>query len=307
MDLSSKGSLGGYLPRGLTRLPQLGEVNIQGTAACAPPDPVFQSWLTRIDFQGGNCKPTYLTAGPPILLGVTLDGTSLKLIYDRKPTSTPIPAAGDFTVKVDGSPQVISNVAMSEYEVVLTLSSAVKLGAPATVSYTAGVNPIKNDSGSAANIVEEPARIPFTLYDLDMTGDGAIDADDALVMTYAYRLEAALQDGVTGEALREVLLKDLHGGPGVLDLAGMLRKADAWKAAGAARDVTADGAIDVDDALAMYHAYKLETLLGDGEAGGMVRYRRRLLEALWSGTGRAVDIDLQAIVARANLLREAVR
>ena len=309
LDLSGNGSLGGYLPRGLTRLPQLGEVNIQGTAACAPPDPAFQSWLERIDFRGDSCGPIYLTAGPPILLGVTLDGTTLKLMYDRKPTSTPIPAAGDFTVKVDGSPQVVSNVAIGEYEVVLTLSSAVKLGEPATVSYTAGVNPIKNDSGRAANIVEEPTRIPFTLYDLDMTGDGAINADDALVMTYAYRLEAALQDGVTAEALREILLQDLHGGPGVLDLQGMLRKADAWKAAGAgtARDITADGAIDANDALAMYHAYTLETLLGDGEVGGMVRYRRHLLEALWSGTGSAVDFDLQAMLARANLLREVVR
>ena len=157
--------------------------------------------------------------------------------------------------------------------------------------------------------MEEPARIPFTLYDLDMTGDGAVDADDALVMTYAYRLEAALQDGATGEALWELLLQDVHGGPGVLDLEGMLRRADAWKAAGAgaARDITADGAIDANDALAMYHAYTLETLLGDGEAGGMVRYRRHLLEAFSSGDGSAVDIDLQAILARANLLREVVR
>ena len=138
LDLSGNGSLGGYLPRGLTRLPQLGEVNIQGTSACAPPDPVFQSWLARVDFQGDSCGPTYMTSGPPILLGVTLDGTTLKLIYDRRPTSTPIPEAGDFTVKVGESPQVISNVAISEYEVVLTLSSAVKLGEPATVSYTAG-------------------------------------------------------------------------------------------------------------------------------------------------------------------------
>ena len=42
-------------------------------------------------------------------------------------------------------------------------------------------------------------------------------------------------------------------------------------------DVNGDGRLDADDALVMYYAYALESLLGDGDRGGVARFRETLL------------------------------
>ena len=63
-------------------------------------------------------------------------------------------------------------------------------------------------------------------------------------------------------------------------------------------DVNEDEVIDTDDALVMYYAYQLRSLLGDGTTGGTARFRRTLLG------GRAAqlspsDTDLKKMLDRA--------
>ena len=146
----------------------------------------------------------------------------------------------------------------------------------------------------------------------DVNGDGGIDADDALVMYYAYALESLLGDGESGGVarFRETLLGGRAGTPGPSDgmLMEMLRRANAWREAGvgAGGDVNGDGGIDADDALVMYYAYALGSLLGDGESGGVARFRQTLLAGR-AGSPSPGDADLRAMLQRANALRDSIR
>ena len=85
----------------------------------------------------------------------------------------------------------------------------------------------------------------------------------------------------------------------------MLRKSQAWRASGvdAGGDVNGDGELDGDDALLMYYAYELGGLLGDGDSGGVARFRQTLLAGP-SGQIAPSDADLMAILRNANRLRE---
>ena len=145
--------------------------------------------------------------------------------------------------------------------------------------------------------------------EVDVNGDGELDGDDALVMYYAYELGELLGDGDSGGVgrFRRTLLAGLSGGPSPSDVAlmEMLRKSQAWRASGvdAGGDVNGDGELDGDDALVMYYAYKLGELLGDGESGGVARFRQTLLAGP-SGRMAPSDADLMAILRNANRLRE---
>ena len=143
----------------------------------------------------------------------------------------------------------------------------------------------------------------------DVNGDGALDGDDALVMYYAYELGDLLGDGDSGGVarFRQTLLAGLSGGPSPSDgaLMEMLRKSQAWRASGvdAGGDVNGDAMIDMDDALLMYYAYELGGLLGDGDSGGVARFRQTLLAGP-SGQPAPSDAKLMEILRNANRLRE---
>ena len=146
----------------------------------------------------------------------------------------------------------------------------------------------------------------------DINGNGRLDGDDALVMYYAYGLESLLGDGETGgvSRFRRVLLAGLAGTPDPSDaeLMTMLRRANEWDEVGAdaGGDINGNGRIDGDDALVMYYAYELGSLLGDGETGGVSRFRRVLLAGL-AGAPDPSDAELMAMLRRANGLREHFR
>ena len=146
----------------------------------------------------------------------------------------------------------------------------------------------------------------------DINGNGRLDGDDALVMYYAYGLGSLLGDGETGgvSRFRRVLLAGLAGTPDPSDaeLMTMLRRANAWDEVGAdaGGDINGNGRLDGDDALVMYYAYELGSLLGDGETGGVSRFRRVLLAGL-AGTPDPSDAELMAMLRRANDLRERFR
>ena len=139
----------------------------------------------------------------------------------------------------------------------------------------------------------------------DVNGDGELDGDDALVMYYAYELGELLGDGDSGgvERFRRTLLEGPSGkvAPSDVALMEMLRKSQAWRASGvdAGGDVNGDAMIDMDDALLMYYAYELGELLGDGDSGGVARFRQTLLAGP-SGRVAPSDADLMAILRNAN-------
>ena len=146
----------------------------------------------------------------------------------------------------------------------------------------------------------------------DVNGDERIDGDDALVMYYAYTSSSLLGDGETGGVgrFRRALLAGRAGNPNPsdADLMAMLRRANAWRRAGAdaGGDVNGDGRIDGDDALVMYYAYTSSSLLGDGETGGVGRFRQTLLAGR-AGSANPSDADLMEMLRRANDLTERLR
>ena len=153
---------------------------------------------------------------------------------------------------------------------------------------------------------------PPSLSGADVNGDGTLDADDALVMYYAYALESLLGNGDTGgvERFRRTLLSGRAGqpNPGDTELKRMLLSANEWKNAGASTggDVNGDGTLDADDALVMYYAYALESLLGNGDTGGVERFRRTLLSGR-AGRPNPSDEDLKQMLRNANALRSSIR
>ena len=146
---------------------------------------------------------------------------------------------------------------------------------------------------------------------VDVNGDGTIDADDALVMYYAYRFSSDLGDGEEGgfEESRRAQLGGLSGvsNPTDEDLKALLWAANAWRSGGldAGGDVNGDGMIDADDALVMYYAYAYRSQLGNGDAGGFEEYRQAYLRGL-SGESNPTDADLRALLRAANALRGTV-
>ena len=145
--------------------------------------------------------------------------------------------------------------------------------------------------------------------DPDVNGDGVLDGNDALIMYHSYASAAQLGDGETGGTpeSRQSLLAGYSGqtSPSDDDLKAMIRKANAWKKAGAdaGGDINEDGAVDESDAFVMYYAYATANLVGDGEAGGTARFRQLLLAA-FANKANPTDEDLKAMLRRANKLRE---
>ena len=86
----------------------------------------------------------------PMLSRARVTGDTLVLSWDRALDAASKPAAGDFTVTVADADRGVSRVAVKGPRVILTLASAVSAGETVTVSYRPGVNPIRDEAGSAA-------------------------------------------------------------------------------------------------------------------------------------------------------------
>ena len=71
---------------------------------------------------------------------------------------------------------------------------------------------------------------------------------------------------------------------------------------GSGADVNGDGELDGDDALVMYYAYELGELLGDGDSGGMARFRQTLLAGL-SGQPSPSDGALMEMLRKSQAWR----
>ena len=144
----------------------------------------------------------------------------------------------------------------------------------------------------------------------DVNANAVVDADDALVMYYAFGFPDLLGDSSGGGVarFRRALLGDaLPGSPSDADLRELLRRANQWRDMGMSfgGDLNGDAAIDEQDALVMYYAYQFEDRLGNGETGGDPGLRQRLLGGL-AGFSDADDATLRRMLRRANSIRRAL-
>ena len=87
----------------------------------------------------------------PRLRSAAVDGAALTLSYGEALDGSSTPAAGDFTVRVDGAERSLSGVSVSGSAVTLMLTSAVAQGEAVTVSYRPGPRPIQDAAGNDAD------------------------------------------------------------------------------------------------------------------------------------------------------------
>ena len=248
-----------------------------------------------------------ITVSPETLLVPKGDSRTYSIVLTSQPTGrvkvTPTSSEPD-TVTVPGlsGPAVFAITTWDAPEMI-TVTAADDSEPGDTVTITHAVT----GSDYEANGLTA-SSVSVTVIGVDVTGDGTIDEDDALVMYYAYRRGDLLGDGELGgdAQSRQQLLSGLSGeeGPGDEALQGMLRKANAWRSGntGGDGDINGDGELDADDALAMYHAYRLEALLGDGEEGGAARLRQQLLGGFASEENSS-DAGLRGMLRKANAIR----
>ena len=90
----------------------------------------------------------------PVIQSSTIDASTLVLTYDENLDATSVPSASDFTVVVETQTLTINSVAIQNNTVTLTLAVAVNQGDTGTISYTSGVNPIRDtSSNNVANLI----------------------------------------------------------------------------------------------------------------------------------------------------------
>ena len=251
----------------------------------------------------------------PTLESITAGGKHVVLAYGEALDNDSEPSAASFVIRIGSAKRNVTGVGVKGSTATLTLVSAADLGQSVHVTYgVPGTSPLSDRAGNAAAaFANQAATIAFPMDSLDVTGDGEFNADDALAMFYAYRLGAELGDGSNNlgtEQNRKTVLSGLvsKGAATDSELKGVLVKANAWAAQAEGADLNGDGRFDDEDALVLYYALRLATLVGDGAAGGLARYQAQLLESLWGQTGKTPDsTDLLEMVWKASLLREAVR
>ena len=141
----------------------------------------------------------------------------------------------------------------------------------------------------------------------DVNGDGAVNANDGLLMYYAYTFEAVFKlENDLGRRVRGFLRTLRGAGSPAADDAGykaMLDNAWGWRSAdSAAGDVNGDGSISANDGLLMYYAYTFEAVFKlENDLGRRVRGFLRTLRG--AGSPAADDAGYKAMLDAAWGLR----
>ena len=146
----------------------------------------------------------------PAFLSAAVDGSSLTLTYGETLDGGSRPAAGDFTVEVDGAGRNVTGIFMSDTVVTLTLDPAVEHGETGIrVSYTvptgAGANPLRDVVGNEAvglsnRPVTNTTGAPNTAPVITSVGPFTVPENQALARRLAAR-DIDPGDEVTGWAI----------------------------------------------------------------------------------------------------------
>lgn len=118
----------------------------------------------------GANKSLVIDGIAPELFTVSIIGDTITFIYDSLLDDASIPSSGDFVLTKNGTTitSSIESIAISEYAMTMTLEADVLHSDTLVVTYTPGVNPIKDESGNSAgsisteSIVNNTQRITTT-------------------------------------------------------------------------------------------------------------------------------------------------
>jgi YVTN family beta-propeller protein len=103
-------------------------------------------------------------SAPPILSSSTIHGKTLTLSYNRSLDTASVPATSDYHLTRNGIDEAISNVSISNMDVILTINSSKAVTNDTFVlDYTAGATPLQGTAGSdAANLVDRAITVSLT-------------------------------------------------------------------------------------------------------------------------------------------------
>lgn len=144
------------------------------------------------DRSAGNAASAAAILNPsrvPTLSAATVVDATLTLRYNEALDQASVPAAGDFTVTVDGVARAAAAVAVSGSAVTLTLASPVTHGQVVLLSYVKGANPIQNAAGTDAAALTDQAVTNGTARPVPppTTPSGPLDPDDVARMGRSFR------------------------------------------------------------------------------------------------------------------------
>ena len=112
----------------------------------------------------------------PTLSSAVVNGSSLVLRYDEPLSSSRVPPVGAFSVTADGAAVVVSSVSVNDYEVTLTLASAVAYGRFVQVGYSTSMSPRISDRRlNQAATVQGVQQDDPTLRSLFVVRGGTLD------------------------------------------------------------------------------------------------------------------------------------
>ena len=113
---------------------------------------------------------------PPVLITAGINSAALTLTYDESLDTGSIPSVGDFIVNVNSTPVSISGVSVTGSTVVLTLADPVVFGNNINISYTPGINTIKDLGSNEAvalsseNVTNNTSLTHTLIYSSDSNG-----------------------------------------------------------------------------------------------------------------------------------------
>ena len=142
----------------------------------------------------------------PAFVSAAVDGSSLTLTYGEALDEGSRPAAGDFTVQVDGSGRSVSGVSVSGRVATLTLNPAVEHGDTGIrVSYAPDTNPVRDAVGNDAlalsnRSVTNTTGAPNTVPEITSPSSFNVPENRVLVRRLAAR-DTDPGDEVTGWAI----------------------------------------------------------------------------------------------------------
>ena len=297
------------------------------------------TWSVRLDPSSGDATFDAL-ANVDVVVTTTDDDTAG---VEASPSAGLVTTEGGgeatFTVRLASEPlgTVVLDVASTDTGEG-TVDTDAQAGVQSTLTFTAGDwssaqtvtvagvddTETDGDQGYTVTLAVDPAATADATYDglgtvsvsvvnrddevtADVNGDGSINANDGLLMYYAYTFEAVFKlENDLGRRVRGFLRTLRGAGSPAADDAGykaMLDNAWGWRSAdSAAGDVNGDGSISANDGLLMYYAYTFEAVFKlENDLGRRVRGFLRTLRG--AGSPAADDAGYKAMLNAAWGLR----